>query len=208
LDFSLDGAVLVTAGSSDRMVKFWCTKTWQMQGESIKYDPDPNGNPMSSACVRYSPSGKLLAITIFGNIGIYNPGTRECVISFNADYASSLTWTPDGTRLLSGSYGRNPTIREWDTTTWKQVGHPWEGHTGDICAIAIHPAGTLVASASIDKHVRLWRLSDRRTITIFQHSAWLESVAFSADGKHILSAGDFNKISEWAVPNSKVSLRS
>jgi len=208
LDFSLDGAVLVTAGSSDRMVKFWCTKTWQMQGESIKYDPDPNGY-LSSACVRYSPSGELLAIATCGNIEIYHPGTRECVISFNADYTSSLMWTPDGTRLLSGSYGRNPTIREWDTTTWKQIGpgHPWEGHVDDFSNIAIHPAGTLVASTSVDKHVRLWRLSDRRIIAIFQHSVWLESAIFSADGKHILSIGDLNKISEWVVPNSKVSFR-
>jgi len=208
LDFSLDGAVLATASSSStRMVKFWCTKTWQMQGEPIKYDPDPNGY-LSPACVQYSPSGELLAIATCGNIGIYHPGTRECVISFNANYAISLTWTPDGTRLLSGSYGRNPTIREWDTTTWKQVGHPWEGHTGDISTIAIHPAGTLVASTSVDKHVRLWRLSDRRTIAIFQHSVWLESAIFSADGKHIFSIGDLNKISEWAVPNLKASLRS
>ncbi|OJA08248.1 hypothetical protein AZE42_02070 [Rhizopogon vesiculosus] len=48
------------------------------------------------------------------------------------------------------------------------VGDPWDGHT-DIYAIAVNPVGTLVASASDDKHVRLWRLWDRRTIAIFKH---------------------------------------
>jgi WD40 repeat protein len=92
--------------------------------------------------------------------------------------------------------------------TWQQVGHPWKGHTQAIYAIAIHPAGTLVASASDDTHVRLWRLSDRQTIAIFKHSSPLRSVTFSSDGKHILSGGEDKKISEWAVPknaNSKAS---
>jgi tetratricopeptide (TPR) repeat protein len=90
---------------------------------------------------------------------------------------------------------------------WEQVGHPWEGHTKAIDALAIHPAGTLVASASDDNHVRLWRLSDRQTIAIFEHSSPLRSVTFSSDGKHILSGGNDEKISEWAVPknaNSKI----
>ncbi|KAG2345954.1 hypothetical protein BDR05DRAFT_97821 [Suillus weaverae] len=197
LDFSPDGTVLAT---SSRVTKFWCTKTWQMQGEPIK---------IAGAYVnwvRYSPSGELLAIATTKDIQIYNTSTRERIASLegHSKYNFSLTWTLDGRRLLSGdSY----TIREWDTLTWQQVGHPWEGHADNINAIAIHPAGTLVASASYDNHVRLWRLEDQRTIAIFQHSSPLRSVTFSADGKHILSGGEDNKISEWALPknaNSKI----
>jgi WD40 repeat protein len=198
VDFSPDGAVLVTG--SFGAVKFWCTKTWQMQGEPIKCG-------VRVYCVRYSPSGELLAIATQADIQIYNPGTREHVASFGG-FSLSLTWTPDGTCLLSTGGREDPTIREWDTLTWQQVGHPWEGHTQAIYAIAIHPAGTLVASASDDNHVRLWRLSDQRTIAIFQHSSSPRSVTFSSDGKHILSGGYDTKISEWAVPknaNSKAS---
>ncbi|KAG2746500.1 WD40 repeat-like protein [Suillus brevipes Sb2] len=112
----------------------------------------------------------------------------------------SLAWTPDGTRLLSGGDEDDPTIREWDSLTWQQVGHPWEGHTSHIWAIAINPAGTLVASASNDNHVRLWRLSDRQNIGVFQHSSGVYTVTFSVDGRHILSGGGGNKTSEWEVP--------
>jgi WD40 repeat protein len=198
VDFSLDGAVLATG--SFGAVKFWCTKTWQMQGEPIQCGGYVFG-------VRYSPSGELLAIGTHKIIQIYNPGTREQVASFGS-CSLSLAWRPDGTRLLSGGNREDPTIREWDTLTRKQVGHPWEGHTKAIYAIAIHPAGTLVASASEDDHVRLWRLSDRQTIAIFMTSSTPNSVTFSSDGKHILSGGNDNKISEWVVPknaNSKAS---
>jgi WD40 repeat protein len=192
VDFSPDGTVLAT-GSKDDKTKFWCTKSWQMRGEPIKG---------YGYCVRYSPSGELFAIATYDNVQIYNPGTRERVAFFKAhtDWNISLAWTPDGTRLLSGGDEDDPTIREWDSSTWQQVGHPWQGHTYYICAIAIHPAGTLVASASYDNHVRLWRLSDQRTIGIFEHSSPLRSVTFSVDGRHILIGGYDNKISKWDIP--------
>ncbi|KAG1896594.1 WD40-repeat-containing domain protein [Suillus fuscotomentosus] len=188
VDFSPNGMVLAT-GSWDYTVKFWSTKTWQMQG-----DPIECGSLVF--CVRYSPSGELLAIATDENIQIYNPGTREQVASLTGQ-SLSLAWTPDGTRILSG--GRN-SILEWDTSTWQQVGHAYEGHTGRINAIAIHPTDTLVASASEDKDIRLWRLSDQRTIAVSRHSSATTCVTFSVDGKHIISGGPDKKISEWAIP--------
>jgi tetratricopeptide (TPR) repeat protein len=109
-------------------------------------------------------------------------------------------WTLDGTRLISaGSYG-DPSIREWDASTWQQVGDPWTGHTNAVWAIAIHPTGTLIASASHDNHVRLWSLLDRQTIAIFLHSSAIRCVTFSMDGNLILSGDNDKQVSEWAVP--------
>ncbi|KAG2142888.1 uncharacterized protein EDB93DRAFT_597938 [Suillus bovinus] len=192
LDFSPDGTVLAT-GSRDETTRLWNTKTWERQGE-IKCDMEAN-------CVRYSPSGELLAIGA-DNIEIYNPGTGKHVASFegHTSYNLSLAWTPDGTRLLTGGDYDDPTIRKWDTTTWKQVGDPWTGHSDYINAIAVNHAGTLVASASHDNHVHLWRLSDGQTVATFKHTSWTLCVTFSMDGNYILSGGADNMISKWAVP--------
>jgi WD40 repeat protein len=91
-------------------------------------------------------------------------------------------------------------IREWDTSTWGQIGDSWAGHTSYIFAIAVNSTGTLVASASDNGNVRLWRRSDKQTIAIFKHSAGLLCVAFSTDGKYIFSGGRDNRISQWAIP--------
>ncbi|KAG0699362.1 hypothetical protein DFH29DRAFT_1002055 [Suillus ampliporus] len=201
LDFSPEGTVLTT-GSADGTMKLWNTKTWKPQGNPIQF----SNWDCWVYCVRYSPSGELLAIATTTNIQIYDSGTRELVAMFKGQTSvnMSLAWTPDGKCLLSGGNPTDPTIREWDASTWAQVGDPWTGHTDHIRSIAIHPAGTHVPSASDDNHVRLWRLSDRQTIAIFEHSFWVARVTFSMDGKHILSGGGDNMISEWEVP--KVAL--
>jgi len=203
LDFSPDGTVLATC--SHDVTKLWNTKTWQQQGDEI------NLSGVGVGCVRYSPSGELLA-TATTIIEIYNLSTRKRVASFkgHTSHNFGLAWTPDGSRLLTGGDGIDPTIREWDTTTWQQVGDPWTGHSNYINVIVVNPAGTLVASVSREGHVRLWRLSDRRTVAIFEHSLPPEWVTFSADGKNILSGGDDKMISEWAIPddiNSKARFR-
>ncbi|OAX35524.1 WD40 repeat-like protein [Rhizopogon vinicolor AM-OR11-026] len=199
LDFSPDGAVLAT-GSVDRMTKLWCTQTWRVQGHLVGDD----GGIVN--CVRYSPSGDFLAIATSHSIEIWNPHTREFIHNILAGWGSrniSLVWTPDGTRLLSAGAITDPIIREYNTSTWQQVADPWRGHIDQINALAVNSTGTLVVSASSDNHVRLWRLSDRRTVAIFKHSesVYCQCVTFSTDGKHIFSSGggDIN-ISEWAIP--------
>jgi WD40 repeat protein len=179
------------------MMKLWNTKTWKLQGNPIECNSEVY-------CVRYSPSGEFLAVATSSAVQIYDPGTRKRVASFKAHtlWNLSLAWTPDGTRLLIGG---KYTICEWDTTTWQQVGDPWTGYATDVYYdIAVDPAGEFVACASFHNHVRLWRLSDRRTIAFFGHSSSSSlCVTFSVDGKHILSGGKDKIISEWAVPKSK-----
>jgi len=189
LDFSPDGATLAT-GACDCTVKLWSTltQTWQLQGEQIKCKHEVN-------CVRYSPSGELLAIATSTNIDIRNTATKQRIIHLSFP-SVSLVWTPDGTRLLSGG---GATLRGWDSTIWKPVGDIRKGDTRHRWHLAVNCNGTLVASPTTDNHVRIWRLSDRRTIAIFQSDSPY-CVTFSMDGKHILAGGKDGKISEWAVP--------
>jgi WD40 repeat protein len=198
LDFSPDGVVLAS-NSDDTTTRLWNTKTWQVRGKPINCGA-------VILCIRYSPSGEYLAIATFQNIQIWNPSERKRIAKFNGHtafneaYNISLAWTPDGKQLISCGNHEDPTIRIWDSSTWKQVGEPWKGHTDTVWTIALNPAGTLLASASIDSQVRLWRLSDQQTIAIFKHTNLVYCVTFSTDGKHILSGGLDRVISKWAVP--------
>jgi len=211
LHFSSDSRALAS-GSSDTTTKLWRTSQWYSERASLSC----NGNVH---CVRYSPRSDypLLAIATDHDVQIYRNYRNTSHYNYDYDYSPtspfpthlwttigggfnySLAWTSDASQLLSGGNRTDPTIREWDTSTWKQVGHPWKGHSKNIHAISLNSSGTLVASASHDSCVRLWRLSDRRTIAIFKHSGEVNCITFSADDKHIFSGGVDRKISEWPM---------
>ncbi|KAG2137112.1 uncharacterized protein EDB93DRAFT_1330714 [Suillus bovinus] len=203
VDFSQDGEVLAT-GSKDKATKLWNVKSWKQQGNPIACGDYVH-------CIRYSPFGEHLAIATSGDIQIWNPNSRHQIktlkahAAFNSAWNYSLSWASDGRRLFTAGSYLDPTIREWDTSTWEQVGHPCTGRgnsgTKGINTLTVNPAGTLVASTSYDHHVRLWRLSDRRIIASFKHSHTVCCVVFSTDGKYILSGGLDKKVSQWAVPS-------
>jgi WD40 repeat protein len=201
LNFSPDDAFVVTASSArnDQTVKFWNTKTW----EQSKY------YACGSAvhCVRYARSGvPMLAIATDQDIQIYIGETLQTKFKSHSHATLSLAWSPDRTRLLSGGDDFDPTIREWDTSSWTQVGDPWTGHTYKVNSISVHFSGTYAVSASNDNTVRLWQLSDKQTIAIFQHAASVVCAAFSADGTHILSGGYDKRVAVWAAPKGTLAV--
>ncbi|KAG2153445.1 uncharacterized protein EDB93DRAFT_1248718 [Suillus bovinus] len=203
---SRDGQFIASGDDGGELI------AWNRDGESlikpikVQGDSINCGTGAQITCVRYSPSGEHLAIATKLNIQIWNSSKRECIAkfqghsAFNEAWNLSLVWTPDGKQLVSAGNTLDPTLRIWDSLTWTQVGEPYKGHTDSVYMIALNPTGTIIASASYDLQVRLWRLSDRRTIAIFKHPNKVYCVAFSTDGKHILSGGKDCTISKWAVP--------
>ena len=64
-------------------------------------------------------------------------------------------FTPDGKRILSGSYDR--TVRLWDVESGREVCR-FFGHTNWVWGVAVSSDGKLGLSGSRDKTVRLWKL--------------------------------------------------
>lgn len=69
------------------------------------------------------------------------------------------------------------------------------GHTGAIPRLSVDAAGTLMASASYDKTVRLWSLPDGRQLAVLRlpvgpgHEGEIYAVAITPGGAHVFAAG-------------------
>ena len=70
------------------------------------------------------------------------------------DLVSSVAFSPDGKRIVSGSH--DMTVRIWDAATGQPIGAPITGHTGPLISVAFSPDGNTIVSGSFDKTLRLW----------------------------------------------------
>jgi WD40 repeat protein len=112
------------------------------------------------------------------------------VIEGHTDWVSSVIFSPDGLRIISGSYDR--TVRIWNTMTGRLL-TVCDGHTSRICSIALSPEGTKMISGSYDKTARIWDTRTGAQLAVLMHEGEVLSVAFSPVVAQIVSAS-FDKL--------------
>jgi len=73
-----------------------------------------------------------------------------------------------------------------------------EGHSGGVTVVVFSPDSQLLASASVDRTVRLWDLSTGASCgTLKSHSHWVSALAFSPDGQVLVSASYDHTVKLW-----------
>ena len=90
-----------------------------------------------------------------GDIIILNAitGSQTAVLSGHTDEVNSLTFSSDGTSLVSGS--DDCTVKLWDLQTGGVV-KTFSGHNGLVRSVSISVDCTRIASGSNDNTIRLW----------------------------------------------------
>jgi WD40 repeat protein len=68
-----------------------------------------------------------------------------------------------------------------------------KGHVETVCAVAFSPDGETLASASVDRTVKLWNVQTRTLKQMLTHEGKVRALAFSPDGKMLVSGGGENE---------------
>ena len=115
----------------------------------------------------------------------------------DSDEVSSVSFSPDGKTLASGS--ADQTIKLWDVTTGKEI-RTFQGHSRSVLSVSFSPDGKTLASGSYDNTIKLWDVTTGKEIHTFQgHSAGVWSVSFSPDGKTLASGSADETVILWNV---------
>lgn len=105
--------------------------------------------------IQFSPDAKLLAVASDWRCEIDQIEKRHEAISCvgHKGVVSSLAFTPDGKRLLTGSWDQ--TVKVWDTQTGEeQASYDWQ--IGRIVDLVIAPDGLRAAAGSEQGRVVVW----------------------------------------------------
>ena len=150
--------------------------------------------------VAYSPGGKSIA-TAAGNViqlWITESGEEIGRLEGHSGDVRSVTFSPDGDRLLSGA--TDSTVRLWEISSLQEIGR-LNGHRQAVNCVAFRPSSNSACSSSDDGTVRLWDLvSLHETAQFIGHgTASVRSVAFSRDGERLLSGADDGTARLWVV---------
>ncbi|MFN6571647.1 AAA-like domain-containing protein [Dendronalium sp. ChiSLP03b] len=73
----------------------------------------------------------------------------------------------------------------------------FSGHTAAVLAVDVSPDSSVIASASTDQTIKLWRRDGTELATLKGHQATVRAVNFSSDGQILASASEDGTIKLW-----------
>jgi hypothetical protein len=192
--FSPDGKTLVTA-SNDHTARLWDVASRTQRGKPFQH---PDG--VNAAVV--TPDGSALyTADDKGYLRVWPMSGRGRSTGFEAGLGplTTLALSPHGGIMATGDMGQY--VRLWALNKGK-VGPAFKAQSGNVQSLAFSPdshllaVGTTGLKRNLDTDntegvVELWDITKGRKIAdLTGYKGWIESVAFSPDGRTLAAAGD------------------
>jgi WD40 repeat protein len=203
LAFSHDGKCLIS-GSSDHSVRIW-------DATPLEETPRPETATLTGrhagrlSAVAYRPDGQCFAsASLDGVVTIWDARTHEEILTLPRHDGGVLcvTFNRDG-RLLASTCD-DGTTRLWDARTWAELPAPPESRSW-ISSATFAPddrlalTGALAKDAAGSTHISVWDAKAQKVLPSIPnaHSWFIQSVAFSPDGRWLASTGADGKVKVW-----------
>lgn len=181
-------AQALTAGA-DRTVKLWDTATWK-ELKTVATLPEP----IAALAVSRDFTAFAVASGKVAKAWQLADG-KELVAIPHAAAVTAVGFNADKTRLITGS--ADSLARVWDVKT----GHLLQtfAHAGPITGVASHPSQPLVVTTSADKTALVHPSALTRLVAVSPKP--LRAVTVTANGSHVLTAGDDGAVKAFNAAN-------
>jgi WD40 repeat protein len=126
--------------------------------------------------------------------------TQETILKGHEDATNSVSFSPDGKRIVSGS-SWDSTVRVWNLVTGQAILTLANIHCVEVSFSA---DGSSFAAGESDGTVTIWdSATGRRLLELDGHSDVCWSVAYSRDGSQLASSSDDKTVKLWDVTTGK-----
>ncbi|MFF0633698.1 TIR domain-containing protein [Nocardia sp. NPDC004151] len=193
LAYSADGRRLAAADNDGTV------QIWDIQSGSQIAGPFKTGNGAVVA-VAFSPDGRHLAASVFpGAIQIWDVVAGQQLRTMRlTDMAWRIAFLPEGNRIVTTT---NSGLRLWDTESGTTVAQTPDQEDKTALAVAVAPAGGLIASSGYDNLVRFWDATTLQPAgaALSGHDDAVNAIGFSPDGRNVVSGSSNGTIRLWDV---------
>ena len=158
--------------------------------------------------VSVNPAGTRIASVSQNLIKIWDleSGRELRTITNIGGHVNTISWSPDGRRLIHGA--EDSTIRIWNAETGAAIS-TIRGYTAYVNEARYSPDGRRIASCAADKLIKIWDAETGREIrTLSGHtdSVGVGVIAWSPDGRRLASGSveEEKTIRIWDVESGRV----
>ena len=198
IDFNRDGTRFVSC-SYDKTIRLWDTETGECLRKFVQ--------KAAINCIRFHPAPETAHVFVAGTAKrkalALDSETGELVQEYDRHTGSinSVTFTEEGTRMVTTSDDKSVRVWEWDIPV--DVKYIADPTLQSMPRVAVHPRGKWMVLQSMDNKMLMFGAKGRYSQAVGKYFSGHNSAgyacqpAFSPDGRYVLTGDGDGRLCVW-----------